>query len=246
MTSPIEICNQALAAVGTRTTIASLDEGSNESIQCNLQYNSTVDTVLRSAQWGFARRVVTAALLKTATGASPWTSDQPPPPWRYQYAYPSDCIMLRYVTGQEWAGTGTPIFSSDYQYDTTPAQPAKWAKMLDVVDGVESQTICTNAPLAIFCYTRRIEDPSQFDSLAVQALINGLASQICFALTGDKALAKGLAEQANNTILQARLADANEGVTVVDNVPDWLAIRGVPSVGLPAFAPEYGPLFEVK
>lgn len=247
MTSPIDICNNALAAVGSRSTIASLDEGSNEALQCRLQYESTRDTLLRSAPWGFARRVASGALLKTATGISPWDSSQPPPPWQYQYAYPSDCILFRYLIGQNPNDLGVQMYGAFPVPLNTPAQPARWAKFIDVDgNGIEVQTICTNAPQAIFCYTRRVIDVAQYDSLAQAAFIAALGSQICIALTGNGALAKELAASANNSILSARVADANETTTVIDYVPETLAVRGVSGMTMNSYSAEYGPLFEVK
>jgi hypothetical protein len=54
--SETSICNRALNAIGTRSTIASLGEESNEARQCNILYASTRDSLLTMAAWNFARK----------------------------------------------------------------------------------------------------------------------------------------------------------------------------------------------
>src|SRR5258708_25919710 len=99
MASEVTICNRALQAIGTRTTIASLTEDSVEARNCNLIYADTRDEVLQMAYWNFAQKTAYLALLKSAPGtptnassaAIQWSAAFPAPPWLYEYAYPVDC-----------------------------------------------------------------------------------------------------------------------------------------------------------
>src|SRR5438045_8831417 len=102
MASEVSICNRALQAIGTRTSIASLTEASVEARNCNLIYADTRDELLGMAYWNFAAKTAYLSLLKSAPGtptnaastASQWSSAFPAPPWLYEYVYPYDCIKM--------------------------------------------------------------------------------------------------------------------------------------------------------
>lgn len=124
MTTPtdISICNQALQSIGTRSTIASLSENSNEARACNLLFNDTRDQVVGMHLWNFCRSTQILGLLKCAPGTPEftgsatalWNPNYPAPPWLYEYRYPNDCEQMRYVTPQVANTLGTvPIFSAD-------------------------------------------------------------------------------------------------------------------------------------
>ena len=60
------------------------------------------------------------------------------------------------------------------------------------------------------------------------------------------ALANTKFSQANAIITQARASDGNEGLTIIDNMPDWITVREdfAYATALGYTAP-YGPLFGV-
>lgn len=82
-TTDVDICNRALSRLGTRATIAALDENSTEARTAAIWYAATRDTLLRAHDWNFARRRVFLA----GQGAAPAG-------WRFRYALPTDCIRL--------------------------------------------------------------------------------------------------------------------------------------------------------
>src|SRR6266550_3258916 len=135
MSSEVSICNRALQAIGTRTSIASLTEASIEARNCNLIYADTRDEVLGMAYWNFASKTSYLALLKSAPGtptnsastATQWSSDFPAPPWLYEYAYPDDCIKMGRVVQQlQNTYVGTPFNtggSNTYPYVVGPGAP---------------------------------------------------------------------------------------------------------------------------
>lgn len=243
MTSEVDICNQALAAIGTRSTIASLSEQSNEAIQCALQYASTRDQLLRSAPWNFVRAYANLSVLKSAPGTPEygntvpptyWDSTLPPPPWLYEYAYPSDCLWARAVMAQYPIGTfDVPIFSSISQMPMNyGGTPVPFVVASDKDENNNSiKVILTNTPNAILLYNRAETDPNMFDSEFVIALINGVAANIVIPLTGSLQLRNALLQEANGYIAQTRAVDGNEGLTVQDTYPDWLRVRGQPAIG---------------
>ena len=87
LTSTI-VVNQALEAIASQTQITSLTDGSPSANAANVVYAPIVQTLLRQLEPDFAR--VTAVL-----SLSGQTS--PPPPWAYEYTYPSDCARLLQV-----------------------------------------------------------------------------------------------------------------------------------------------------
>ncbi len=82
-TTDVDICNRALSRLGTRATIAALDENSTEARTASIWYAATRDVLLRSHDWNFARRRVVLAEQGTA-----------PTGWTFRYAFPTDCVRL--------------------------------------------------------------------------------------------------------------------------------------------------------
>ena len=101
VSTPEDVCNIALAQIGHAERIGSLYEGSRASEVALTIYGQTRDDLLRKQDWGFAEVTASLTLLKTAPpgGYGPWQvwapATNPPPPWLYEYAYPSDCLMIR-------------------------------------------------------------------------------------------------------------------------------------------------------
>jgi len=234
-TSETAICNRALASIGSRSSIASLAEQSNEAEQCNLIYEATRDEVIQMADWNFARKVAYLSLLKSApgtpsnpTGSIAWSTDFPPPPWLYEYGYPSDCIQVQWLVPQIQTGLiGTPFMSNQigmYPYVSGPAARFEVASDTNS-QGSRINVVLTNQYQAIARYTMRITDPNLFGAQFVQALTAVLAAKLAQALTGDKGLANQKFQEANYWISEARASDGNEGLTVLNTVPDWITCR---------------------
>ncbi len=247
MTSETQICNFALSSVGTRSTIAALNEDSNEARACALWFAQTRDDMIQQAFWNFARKTATLSLLKQAPGTPgfsgtqsvTWIPDYPAPPWLYEYAYPSDCIQVQFLIPQiatGWTGD-VPLFGANVVTSgptwNTPAIPFQPATDTDS-GGNDINVILTSQYQAIAVYNRRVTNPSLFSSQFVSAFQALLAARITMALTGDKQLANGMINQANALVLQARVSDGDEGLTVQDPATDWINARfsgGFPTSG---------------
>lgn len=236
MPSEVSICNRALSAISARTQIASLTESSEAARQCNLIYADTRDEVLQMAFWNFAAKTQLLSLLKSAPGTpsnagsttTQWLSDFPAPPWLYEYAYPSDCIQMRTII-QQLPNTyiGVPFTSNPsagvYPYVVGPG--AFFEVSTDTVDNTQQSVILTNQYQAIGRYTSRVTNPALFGAQFTEALVQALSAKLALALSGKTSLANLKFAQANAIISQARASDANEGLTVIDNMPDWITIR---------------------
>lgn len=259
MTSSVDVTNRALQAIGTRSTIASMSEGSNESNNASLCYATTRQELIRSAPWNFATATATLALLKSAPGtvetpsfpaAGVWSTAYPPPGWSYEYAYPADCLRARKVVGNYMpVQTGSvPLFpfanTSPLPFWELPGQRFQVTTDLDVNNNPMS-CILANIDQAILCYLRDIAIEDIWDPLFTDAMVQALAGKLALALTGDKGLAERRFKLADESIMTARAASGNEGVTVIDHTPDWL-VRGHghgSGFGANGFAMPFGSLF---
>lgn len=221
-TSQINICNLALDAMGARSTIASLTEGSAESAACSRQYEPALEAVLQAAHWNFARKQVALTLLKDGTQTP---SQNVPVPWVYEYAVPSDSLQMRYVmpisVSQNTSFVGTPAT----QYPITP--PVRFIVSSDQdTNGNPINVILTNQPNAIGVYTFRCTNVNLFDSQFVRAFANYLGYLLAIPLSGDKNLAKMCFQVADSTCKQAQASNGNEGIEIHDAIPDWIQTRG--------------------
>lgn len=89
------------------------------------------------------------------------------------------------------------------------------------------RVILTNQEFATLVYCQDVTDPNIMDDAFQEAWAKVLGAHITIPLTGDKKLANGAIQMANNMIEHARNMDGNEGLTINDVTPDWIRIRGV-------------------
>jgi len=248
MVAEVDIANRALAAIGTRSQIASLTEQSNESIAAQLLLEPLRDELIRLAPWNFATNYNNMTLVCAApgtpenptTGTTTWAKGIPPPPWAYEYLYPSDCLRPLWIVPQFATGfaSGIPITTAVTggvpQFWNGP--PVRFKVAVDqispvtgqpAVGGADTRVILTNQEQAILAYLRRITNPDVMDDNFVQAWVAALAGRLAIPLTGDKALANMKLGEANSYIQMARGVDGNEGLTINDVTPDWIRVRGI-------------------
>lgn len=246
MTAEIDIANRALQSIGTRTTIASLTENSNEARQCSIAIEPLRDELLRMAPWNCATNFDQLSLICAAPGTpenptattTQWQKGQPAPPWSYEYAYPANCLRPLWIVPQFTTGfsAGVPITTAVTggapQFWNGP--PVRFKVAIDqlingvpATGGADTRVILTNQQNAILAYLKQVTDPNVMDPMFQQAWVAGLAGRLVFALTGDKALANIKITEANQYIALARQADGNEGLTINDITPDWIRIRGI-------------------
>jgi hypothetical protein len=260
MTTRTEIANRALAVISARATIVNLDlESSSEAKQTRLIYDSTRDAMLRSAHWNFAKRTKYLTLLKSAPGTpenptgGEWNDQtMPAPPWIYEYAVPSDCLMVRYVTPPPSAAVaGTPpVFTTGISARSPVPQirtsPFELASGLDNTLQPINVVLC-NVQTAIACYTLRVTSEDLWDASFTEAMVYALGARLALPLTGNVDVQRSTAQQAVGYINAARARDGNEGITQINHTPDWLVARGyAPGIMVDSFvAPWVTPAFLV-
>lgn len=167
-TSVEDLCNAALRRVKYPTPIGSIWEGSRASRIALDYYSQTRDNLLNDRDWDFARQSVSlGAAVKTAPaggyGATTWDPAlYPPLPWQYEYAYPSNCILVRAVRP-------TPV--------TLPERnvlPNIFVVGNDTSSGLK--VVLTNLASAMAIISAKITDPSKWqDAGFEEALIDALA-----------------------------------------------------------------------
>ena len=236
MADQLNIANRALLAVGARAQISSLNpsDGSVEGDHVSTLWQSTFEQLARTAHWNCLGQQVVLPLLAAAKGTPEnpdgTTMPVPPTPWLYAYAYPSDCLDVRYIVPSYPANTGstTPAFPVNVAAPSwlpTGGQIPFKVQKVALSSTTTLLTILTNQELAQAVYTVNDSNPQSWDSLFQEAMVAALGAFLVPALSLDIALMDRCVKQAEIAIAQARIRDGNEGVTSMDHSPDWMAAR---------------------
>ena len=182
-TEAADIVNRALAEISAGPYVTDMYDGSPQARVALRVYGQTRDELLRSKVWPFARRSLMLTVLKRATVPPPlvlsvnnWSSAQPPPPWLWEYAWPSDCLELRYIRLPPFAVTGGDA-------NVEPA-PILFTIANDTPAGGGSavKVILCNIPFALAHYTARVTEPDAWEAIFTEALVDALAKKFSIAL----------------------------------------------------------------
>lgn len=236
MATQVNICNRSLLSIGARAQISSVSpsDGSTEADAAAILFTPTFEALARSAQWNCLRKQATLSVIQAAMGTpeNPLGTSLPlpPSPWQYAYAYPSDCLNLRFlVPSLPSSGVGVPLTSynnaAPLMMPSGGQIPFAVAYSTDTA-GNPLQIVLTNQSQAQAVYTVNQPNPIIWDSQFQEAMVASLAAYFVPALALNLALMQAQIKRAEMMIAQARISDGNEGVTVMDHVPDWLAARG--------------------
>lgn len=133
-TYDVAIINEALQALGTRTTVTTSEMtalSSNEAIQADLIYANYRNRLLRMAPWDCGIKYSNLVYItsvpgtpeNTSAATNNWTPGQPAPPWAYEYWYPDDCLRACWIIPSQQTGfaDGIPITTA-----VTGGAPAFW------------------------------------------------------------------------------------------------------------------------
>ena len=215
--SVVEIYNQALSLAGTRSRLTTIGDISREAELCNQWYGTVRDQVFRAAHWSCAKKAKRLAVSVERDFGEDWTESDPLPGWRFAYGLPSDMMIPRYLSA--------------------------YAKFELGAIG-STNVLMTNEEETILVYNALIEDTSRWDMLLTSAVFSALAAMITKPLTGSSTKSKDLYGLANERIMLAREAAANDDHIEFESLPPWLTARGI---GGPMDPSRYiyplGPLF---
>lgn len=176
--NPADLINAALVRIGYKLRIGSLYDGSPAASACLDLYGQTRDQMLRDGDWGFARRDVSAVLLKQAPAGgyvgNPWNpTAYPPLGYIYQYEYPSDALKIRGIQGPK-----------PYAIDFDPVS-APFSTPNDDTYSPPAKVIVCNVANAILTYTGRITNPGTWEASFTEALIAAVARRVTPTLIHD-------------------------------------------------------------
>lgn len=200
ITSPAQVVNLALSRIGYKKRIGNLYEGSEASKKALDIYAQTRDQLLRDGNWQFARRDAQLVLLKQAPAGgyvtTPWSTAYPPPPWRYEYTYPSDCLKVRNIKAQQIFANFLPRAVNFSVYNDSAYSPARKVILCDV------------GPTAIATYAAQVTNPASWEATFVEALAAELGKLLAPALDTLDAAKMAAVDAA---VTNAKAAEENQG-----------------------------------
>lgn len=201
ITSPADIVNLALSRIGVAERVGSIFEGSRESKVAIDVYSQTRDELLRNGDYDFSKRIINMTLLKQAPDGgyfppNPWNGTlNPPPPWRFAYAYPDSCIKIRAVKP-------APQFIMDFD-----PQPKVFSLQNDNYFTPPQKVILCNVPDAMLVFTAQVTDPTVFDADFVEAFAAALGRRLAPVLKGMDAVKLAAVDEVQATAV----AQSNQG-----------------------------------
>lgn len=209
MSSNIEICNLALFRVGT-ATIQSLDDTTKSAIACKTLLPFARDAVLRSFDWGFAKKRLNLALLPDTYSG-----------FDFAYQYPTDAICLRKITDVDGSFTSVAWDWNTMQYKKS----GKVKYEVGVNSALNSNFILTSKELAEVVYTARVTNANLYDALFIEALAWKLAADLAMPLLNKPETQQAFFKNFLYAVAQAQVVNANEDEIDVDQSCDLLKAR---------------------
>lgn len=158
LTSPEDALNDALRQIGYKLRVASVYDGSEAANAALDLYSQTLDAVLRTADWNFAQAFMSPTL----------SGQTAPPPWSYEYHYPTDCIRVRNV------------FFPTYLADRNNPLPSRWT-IGNNTPG--NKVLWTTAVTPRIVYTKQVIDPTKWEPLFAEGFMAQLGAKLAPLLT---------------------------------------------------------------
>lgn len=184
MASPVDVVNLALAHLGERPTVVSIDppEGSAEAEYSAIFYPIARDAILEAVPWTFATRRATLAAYAVT----------PPSPWAYAFSLPNGIIRAHRVLmpGETDDNAGQPF-------------------VIEAVTSSNVGVLFTGVDAPDLVYTARVEDLTRWTPLAVNALSYLLASYLAGPVTKDPKVKVAMYQSYAAELSRATVANAN-------------------------------------
>lgn len=184
MASTVEqLCNQALMAAGHTRRISDMLEGSEEAKVALELYGQVRDSLLDLRDWSFSRQEAPLVLLKgppPAGGYSPsqpWSNLYPAPSFLYEYAYPSDALDIRNISGYPGNMPDLDPVPKEWRVDNDLLPNV----VMGVATGPAAKVILSNQTSAIATYRARVTNPSLFDTGFTESLVAKLSERFAVA-----------------------------------------------------------------
>jgi|TARA_R100001530_G_scaffold135851_1_gene114185 hypothetical protein len=205
--SEVGICNQALYNLGIDTPIVALTDDSANARACNRVYARLRDELLRELPWNFAINRATLTAL----------ADKPGYEYINAFVLPTDPFCLRVLELRE---------------ERDPALGSYPYQIESIVDsaGNSFRALVTDAATALIRYVKRVTDPTQFDTLFSQALVDLLTYRLSIPVTQSRTMAADWFSIYVDTLEKAKEINAVEGFDPLyrkmDDIGSWDSARG--------------------
>lgn len=212
----LDIWNQALSLARARGRLSSLSEISPEQEVLAQVWPFVLKTVQSAVWWPCCK--TQARLAEVAEAEEDWTNVMPET--GYQFAFAQPALMLR-----PWHLSNYDRFSLSYS------------------TGLARMIISTNTEDAILTYSVYQTDTTLWSPLQEDATVHALAGMITGPLTGKNTLSRQNLELANNALMTAQAAAANDLGSELKAAPPWLQARGYGPRAQTRFLFPHGELF---
>ena len=164
------------------------------------------------------------------------SSNPPAQPFQVEYAWPPDCLKFRFVRPTLVTSNLTPPLTTAPQqvlpYGGSPTSiPFVVGTDFDAI-GNPIKVIYTNLYTAQGVYVRDLTQyPDMWDPLFASAATALLAAYFINALMRNTEQMTQQIQIAKGALDTARAANANESITSIDHMPDWMRTRTMSAVG---------------
>lgn len=199
MASVIEICNAALLMFGDDTVVSLTDP--TPCATCGRGTNTRV--ALCASFWPIIRDATLRAhpwACAKKRAALALLTDAPVFGYDYQFALPADCLRILNV-------------EDDFEFK------------IETFGGTQKVLLCDESACNVL-YIAKIEDPTMYDSMLVQAMIYNMAAMLAKAVTGNATVAQQMYELYGMALQAARSTDGmDSGYLGVIEADDFVSVR---------------------
>jgi hypothetical protein len=215
----VDVCNEALALIGSRVVISAMTDDTEEAKNCNLVYAGIRDWLLSINTWNFARKTAVLSLSDAATFPGPWAAGtSPPPPWLNSWLAPSDMLRAVYVIDGAAVNAGGTVYTG---------LPQRFAVVDGLVGGVDTTLLLTTVGNAALVYVARVTDTARWSASFYKAVVAHVAWMISPPLIKNWEATKYLESIALRNIDIALSTNDIEGSIMLDKTPEWIQARGI-------------------
>lgn len=174
MNSIEAICNNALDEIGYKRHIGSIWEGTPAARVALDVFGQTRDELFHTLAPDWARGDAQLTLIRQAPSdyyqTTPWSSSFPPIPWKFEYAFPDDCVNPLQIKPNP---TTLPLWRPRYIPFRLNNDPL-----------TNANSILCNEPNAICLYTRQVLDVTLWHDDFTLIVIQSLAKKFAGAGLG--------------------------------------------------------------
>ncbi len=204
--SEVVFVNLALTRLRVKQRLANLTDTEIGRTAAEV-YPEVRDRLLAAYNWGFARRTEALAL---ASGAAPVG-------WAYQYALPTDCLIVRRVIDEGGSRyVGRAFYPDDYNL-MVPQYP--W----QIANTASGRVLVTDVESAYAIMTWRVKDTGQYSPGFRDALSWWLAAELAPGLNVDDDVSARVERWAPQAAAVAFAQDGNQ--MLGDPAPESPTVR---------------------